>query len=720
MNTDSHPVIFLLINSCTSQLSGGQKQRIAIARILVKNPKLVLLDEATSSLDSESEAAVQQALDGLMRLEGVTTFVIAHRLSTIKSADVIAVMKDGMILESGTHSELLSMRGGYFDLVEAQKRGSDTTSEADDDILRRESTVDPSVYSQACFPSDETLDPDIISFREVRFRYPARYDNEVFRGLNFSVRKGETLALVGPSGSGKTTVVQLIECFYHPTGGSIEYCGIDLKDINIRWLRNELGLVSQEATLFNTTVEENIRYGYPEATKNQIIEAAKEANCHDFICSFPEGYQTMIGECGSLVSGGQKQRIAIARAILKKPKVLLLDESTSNLDSLSEKVVQAALEKIMSEKSQSCIVIAHRLSTIRNADRIAFIEHGKVREIGSHAHLMSIPKGRYRRFQSLQNLDAGTEKEGGDEYDPDGHHPLVEDEEEAVARQEQDAEEEISKEEAARNSKRAWLLGSEDMPYLSVGAVGALITGLFFPAWGILFAYMVELFYVPVAPCPPVPIGFDSCSEYHNSVAYYMKDLSLKIVYAYLGLCGAALFGNIVLFWGFRSASERMNKRVRDAAFTNLLRQEVGWYDMRAPGTITTQLADDAAMLHAFAGEPIRTLTVSVASVFVGLVISFVFMWPFALLVMAIIPFLAFGAEMEMRTYLGADEGDVKNQDEHSPGGIVVETLSNMRTVASLVLEHKRAEEYDLALQCEDPHPIRTNIVKGSYAGLGQ
>jgi len=283
-------------------------------------------------------------------------------LSTIKNADIIAVVKDGRIAECGTHNELLLRQGAYFELVEAQKSHSDTaTSSSDNNFgVPHEGTVNPSVFREAYYPSDETLEPYVVHFRDVRFRYPSRQDVEVFRGLTLAVRRGETLALVGPSGSGKSTVVQLLECFYYPTEGSVEYNGIDVKDINVRWLRNEIGLVSQEATLFDTTIEENIRYGFPEATKEQVIEAATQANCHDFIESFPDGYQTLIGVGGSLVSGGQKQRIAIARAILKSPKLLLLDEATSALDSDSEKVVQSALDKIMSDKNQTCIVIAHR------------------------------------------------------------------------------------------------------------------------------------------------------------------------------------------------------------------------------------------------------------------------------------------------------------------------------------------------------------------------
>ena len=197
-----------------------------------------------------------------------------------------------------------------------------------------------------------------------------------------AVRHGETLAIVGPSGGGKSTIIQMIERFYDPLEGDVEYEGTNLKDVNIQWLRDQLGLVSQEPTLFNTTIGENIRYGLPGATQEEVEDAARKANAHDFIMEFPQGYDTEVGESSTQVSGGQKQRIAIARAILKKPKILLFDEATSALDSQSEAVVQQAITSLMETKNQTVIVIAHRLSTIKNADRIAVVADGTIAEIG--------------------------------------------------------------------------------------------------------------------------------------------------------------------------------------------------------------------------------------------------------------------------------------------------------------------------------------------------
>jgi ATP-binding cassette subfamily B (MDR/TAP) protein 1 len=239
-----------------------------------------------------------------------------------------------------------------------------------------------------------------------------------------------------------------------------------------------------------------------------------------------------------------------------------------------------------------------------------------------------------------------------------------------------------------------------------------------FPGWGFIFAYMIELLYTPVFPCDEEPSVCQA--EWHN-VAEDMKQKSFKITYGCIGLLVATAVGYVLLFYGFGTASERMNKRVRDAAFISLIRQEVAFFDLRPVAAITSQLQEDAALLHAFSGEPIRTVILSATSVLVGVIVSFYFMWPFALVALGTIPFLAFGAEMEMRMYMGEDEGDeVAQPSEHSPGAIVIETLLNIRTIASLTIEEKRAQELEDALREEEPHPLRSNAFKGAATGLGQ
>jgi ATP-binding cassette subfamily B (MDR/TAP) protein 1 len=229
--------------------------------------------------------------------------VIAHRLSTVRNADAIAVISDGQIVETGTHDELVAKACHYYDLVEAQHLRSsapETDSEPPSEHEgRRESTVDSIVHAE------QVSGTPVIRFRDVHFRYPSRPNNIVFSGLNLAVRHGETLALCGPSGCGKSSTVALIECFYRPTEGSIEYNGVDMKEINIKWLRgSQLGLVSQEPVLFDTTILEDIRFG-TDATQQEVEDAARKANCHDFIAAFPEGYQTQVGQGSNLVSGGE-------------------------------------------------------------------------------------------------------------------------------------------------------------------------------------------------------------------------------------------------------------------------------------------------------------------------------------------------------------------------------------------------------------------------------
>ena len=226
-----------------------------------------------------------------------------------------------------------------------------------------------------------------ISFSNVEFSYLDSKE-KILKGINLKVKKGETIALVGNSGGGKSTIVNLIPRFFDVTNGSLEIDGIDVRDYNVKSLRKKIGIVPQETFLFSGTLKSNIKYGKNDATDEEIIEAAKQANAHEFIEKLEKGYETEIGERGAKLSGGQKQRIAIARAILENPQILILDEATSALDNESEKLVQEALEKLM--KGKTTFVIAHRLSTIENSDKIAVIQQGELKELGKHEELMEL------------------------------------------------------------------------------------------------------------------------------------------------------------------------------------------------------------------------------------------------------------------------------------------------------------------------------------------
>jgi ABC-type multidrug transport system fused ATPase/permease subunit len=240
----------------------------------------------------------------------------------------------------------------------------------------------------------------VVSFKNVAFTYPSRKEVQVLKNISFESNKGETIAIVGPSGSGKSTLVGLLLRFYDVESGQLLIDGKNCKDYNLTDLRNNMAIVPQDVLLFGGTIKENIAYGKPNASFDEIKEAAKKANAFDFIESFPEKFDTVVGERGIKLSGGQRQRIAIARAVLKDPAILILDEATSSLDSESERVVQEALDKLMIGRTS--FVIAHRLSTIRNADKIVVIDKGTVVESGSHESLMSIEGGLYQSLNKLQ------------------------------------------------------------------------------------------------------------------------------------------------------------------------------------------------------------------------------------------------------------------------------------------------------------------------------
>ncbi|KAL6069058.1 ABC transporter B family member 15 [Balamuthia mandrillaris] len=254
------------------------------------------------------------------------------------------------------------------------------------DIILEDTKINPNFGTGIRLPEGEKLKGK-IELSHVKFAYPARPDTMVFQDLSLKIDAGEHLALVGPSGSGKSSVVSLVSRFYDVSGGVLMIDDRPITDYDLYWLRHQIGLVSQEPILFSCSIEENIRFGKPDATSEEVIEAAKAANAHNFISQLPEGYSTKTGERGCQLSGGQKQRIAIARAILKDPSILLLDEATSALDTESESLVQEALDKLM--QGRTSISVAHRLATVRDADCIAVMQKGKIVEKGTHEELLA-------------------------------------------------------------------------------------------------------------------------------------------------------------------------------------------------------------------------------------------------------------------------------------------------------------------------------------------
>ena len=242
-----------------------------------------------------------------------------------------------------------------------------------------------------------------VNFKDVGFSYPSRIDKTVLQGLNLRIKEGEKVAIVGTSGAGKSTIASLLLRFYEPSSGNILFDNKDAASYDLTALRNQMALVPQEVLLFGGSIQENIAYGKPSASNAEIADAAKKANAMEFISSFPEGFDTVVGDRGIQLSGGQRQRIAIARAILKDPRILILDEATSSLDSESEHLVQEALDKLM--ENRTSVIIAHRLSTIKKADKIVVLEHGRITESGTHNELLKLENGVYKKLSNFQIME---------------------------------------------------------------------------------------------------------------------------------------------------------------------------------------------------------------------------------------------------------------------------------------------------------------------------
>uniref|UniRef100_A0A8C7LHG0 ABC-type xenobiotic transporter n=1 Tax=Oncorhynchus kisutch TaxID=8019 RepID=A0A8C7LHG0_ONCKI len=430
-----------------------------------------------------------------------------------------------------------------------------------------------------------------IEFKNIHFSYPSRKDVKILQGVNLTVPRGKTIALVGASGCGKSTTIQLLQRFYDPDSGEITLDGRDIRTLNVKWLRENMGIVSQEPVLFGTTIAENIRYGREDATDEDIERAVREANAYDFISKLPD-LNTMVGERGAQLSGGQKQRIAIARALVKNPKILLLDEATSALDTQSESVVQAALDK--ARAGRTTIVIAHRLSTIRTADVIAGFSNGEVVEQGTHRELMA-KKGVY--YSLVMQQSQGKPEE--DEEDPveEDNPPKYEDLDSVLYDSSDMDELEVGNEEGIENGgfeknsissgheapdipfTRILALNKPEWPYMLVGTLSSLVGGAVYPCVAIIFAKIIGVF-----------------SEVDPEVKR-QKTMMFSLLFLLIG--GVAFVTYFLKGYMFGKSGELLTMRLRRQVFHAMMRQEIGWFDdnNNAVGVLTTRLATDASLV---------------------------------------------------------------------------------------------------------------------------
>ncbi|XP_025030388.1 bile salt export pump isoform X2 [Python bivittatus] len=520
-----------------------------------------------------------------------------------------------------------------------------------------------------------------IEFHNVTFYYPSRPEVKILEKLSMIIKPGETTAFVGPSGAGKSTTIQLIQRFYDPTEGMVTLDGHDIRSLNIQWLRSLMGVVEQEPVLFATTIAENIRYGREDATMEDITRAAKEANAYNFIMDLPLQFDTLVGEGGSQMSGGQKQRIAIARALVRNPKILLLDMATSALDNESEATVQETLSK--ARLGRTAISIAHRLSTVKTADVIIGFERGRAVERGKHEELIE-RKGVYFTLVTLQSQGDKALTETSMQI-PD---PRLE-----------------KKQSFSRGSYQASLRAS--LRQRSRSQLSNIV------------------------PDHPVSI-VGSYSEVNHSISLYEEDRRPFIKTFSLpdeeeqrsqinGVCLLFVVVGIVSFftqflqgYTFAKAGELLTRRLRKIGFQAMLGQEIGWFDdhKNSPGALTTRLATDASQVQGATGTQIGMIVNSFTNIGVAIIIAFYFSWKLSLVITCFLPFLALSGMVQSRMLTGFASQDKTAMEV--TGRISNEALANIRTIAGIGKEKTFIDAYEKQLEI----PYRAAIKKANVYGV--
>ena len=635
---------------------------------------------------------------------------------------------DGQMTLSQVLTIMLSIMIGAFSLGNvAPNIQAFTTSVAAAakifDTIDRVSPLDPTS------DAGETLEhvEGTVELKHIKHIYPSRAEVVVMEDVNLVVPAGKTTALVGASGSGKSTIVGLVERFYDPVGGNIYLDGHDISKLNLRWLRRQISLVSQEPTLFGTTIFGNIQHGLigtqyeseiMEKQQALIESAARMANAHDFIMGLPEGYQTNVGERGFLLSGGQKQRIAIARAIVCDPKILLLDEATSALDTKSEGVVQAALD--VAAQGRTTIVIAHRLSTIKTADSIVVMSQGRIVEQGSHDELLE-KQGAYYNLVDAQRISAENERQNLDDTTGEETEAgLIK----AASLQKSGTNAKLERMQTEKSVSSAllankpistgpkyslWTLikvvGSfnrKEIPIMLLGLVFCIIAGGGNPTQSVFFAQEIVALSLP----PSMYATLRSRANFW-SLMYLMLALTQILAFSVEGIA-------------FAYCSERLVHRARNQAFRTMLRQDIAFFDREenSAGSLTSFLSTETTHLAGMSGVTLGTILIVTTTLVSAIALACAFNYKLALVCAATIPILLSCGFLRF-WMLARFEARAKKAYESS-ASYACEATAAIRTVASLTREDDVWEHYHQSIVAQEKKSLKSILRSSSLYSASQ
>ncbi|KAK0623131.1 P-loop containing nucleoside triphosphate hydrolase protein [Immersiella caudata] len=578
-----------------------------------------------------------------------------------------------------------------------------------------------------------------IRLEKIKHIYPSRPEVVVMEGVTLDIPAGKVTALVGASGSGKSTIVGLVERFYSPIEGTVYLDGVDISTLNLRWLRQQIALVSQEPTLFSTTIYNNIRHGLigtkwenedKEKQDALIFEAAKKANAHNFVSELPEGYETNVGERGFLLSGGQKQRIAIARAIVSDPKILLLDEATSALDTKSEGVVQAALEA--ASEGRTTITIAHRLSTIKDAHNIVVMAQGRIVEQGTHDELLE-KRGAYFNLVTAQAIAAVNELTAEEEDAMNKEEEFLirksstrnrqPDSGRASGAYAEDPDDDIAAKLARSTTQKSAssmaLAGrkSETPKKYSLGTLIKLIASFNRQEWKIMFLGLIfstlcglgnptqAVFFAKLISVMSVPLNAETIPTIQSETSFWcLMYLMLAFVQFISFTCNGILFAK---------CSERLIHRVRDRSFRTMLRQDVEFFDHdeNSAGALTSFLSTETTHVAGLSGSTLGTLLMVTSTLVSACALALALGWKLALVCIATMPvvigcgffrfwMLAHYQRRSKRAYAGS-------------ASFASEAITAIRTVASLTREDDVLRQYKESLAAQQRESIKS-VAKSS------